>query len=189
MVNSWCILVWKCNFLAEKRKYKHLSFFIIISVSIVLERYGAEWTGCWFLPKYQCGSHTFFCLIFNHLWVEFLKIYGFNIDWSLYFFIDNDKVCFLLSHLTRCFFQLLGAIEYHKVASSSLSRLVAHFKIFRRLMKGKSDAYVLWPLAKNFNWIVDRSTAHNFTAYAWSFSEWMITNIFILECSKRMGFT
>ena len=41
-------------------------------------------------------------------------------------------------------------IVYRKVASSSLSRLVAHFLIFRRLMKGKFDAYVLcdlWPKA------------------------------------------
>ena len=31
-------------------------------------------------------------------------------------------------------------------------------------MKGKFDAYVLWPLAKKFQtWIVDLSTAHNFT--------------------------
>ena len=53
---------------------------------------------------------------------------------------------------------------YYKVASSSLSRLVAHFQIFRRLMKGKFNAYVLWPLAKKFqNWIVDRSTACDFT--------------------------
>jgi hypothetical protein len=38
------------------------------------------------------------------------------------------------------------------------------FQIFRRLMKGKFDAYVLWPLAKKFqNWIVDRSTARDFT--------------------------
>ena len=30
-------------------------------------------------------------------------------------------------------------------------------------MKGKFDAYVLWPLAKRVqNWIVDRSTARNF---------------------------
>ena len=33
--------------------------------------------------------------------------------------------------------------SYRKVVSSSLSRLVAHFQIFRRLMKGKFDAYVL----------------------------------------------
>ena len=31
-------------------------------------------------------------------------------------------------------------------------------------MKGKFDAYVLWPLAKKLqNWIVDRSTARDFT--------------------------
>ena len=32
---------------------------------------------------------------------------------------------------------------YRKVASTSMSRLVAHFQIFIRLMKGKFDAYVL----------------------------------------------
>ena len=31
-------------------------------------------------------------------------------------------------------------------------------------MKGKIDAYVLWPLAQKFqNWIVDQSTACDFT--------------------------
>ena len=35
-----------------------------------------------------------------------------------------------------------------KVVSTSISRLVAHPSIFRLLMKGKLDAYVLWPLAK-----------------------------------------
>ena len=35
------------------------------------------------------------------------------------------------------------SITYRKVANSSLSRLVAHFQIFRSLMKGKFDAYVL----------------------------------------------
>ena len=53
---------------------------------------------------------------------------------------------------------------YRKVANSSLSRLVARFQIFRRLMKGKFDSYVLWPLTKKSqNWIVDCSTARNFT--------------------------
>ena len=33
--------------------------------------------------------------------------------------------------------------KYRKVASSRLSWLVAHIRIFRRLMKGKFDAYVL----------------------------------------------
>ena len=61
----------------------------------------------------------------------------------------------------------------HKVASSSLSRLVAHFQIFRRLMKEKFDAYVLWPLAKKFqNWIVDRCTARDFTVVLFSTNRW-----------------
>ena len=33
--------------------------------------------------------------------------------------------------------------KYRKVASSRLSRLVAHFQFFRLFMKGKFDAYVL----------------------------------------------
>ena len=34
-------------------------------------------------------------------------------------------------------------------------------------MKGKIDAYVLWPLAQRFqNLIVDRTTARDFTVYA-----------------------
>ena len=32
---------------------------------------------------------------------------------------------------------------HRKVASSRLSRLVAHLSIFRKFMKGKFDAYVL----------------------------------------------
>ena len=57
---------------------------------------------------------------------------------------------------------------YRKVANSSLSRLVARFQIFRSLMKGKFDAYVLWPLAQKFqNWIVDKSSARDFTVCAY----------------------
>ena len=38
-------------------------------------------------------------------------------------------------------------------------------------MKGKFDAYALWPLAKKFqNWIVDRSTARNFTVFEMTIS-------------------
>ena len=46
----------------------------------------------------------------------------------------------------KYFFQsytYLTVFKYRKVANSSLSRLVARFQIFRRLMKGKFDAYVL----------------------------------------------
>ena len=33
-------------------------------------------------------------------------------------------------------------------------------------MKGKFDGYILWPLAKKFqNWIVDLSTARDFTVF------------------------
>ena len=75
----------------------------------------------------------------------------------------TTKGCNLKSESTMANLLILQS-EYRKVANSSLSRLVARFQIFRRLMKGKFDAYVLWPLAKKFqNWIVDRSTARDFT--------------------------
>ena len=38
--------------------------------------------------------------------------------------------------------------EYHKVASSRLSRLVARPRIFRLFKKGKFDAYILRSLAQ-----------------------------------------
>ena len=53
-----------------------------------------------------------------------------------------------------------------KVASSSLSWLVAHSRIFRLFMKGKFDTYLLWPLTRRVqNWIEDQSTACYFTVY------------------------
>ena len=65
-------------------------------------------------------------------------------------------------------------LTYCKVANSSLSRLVAHFQIFRRLIKEKFDAYVLWPLAKKLqNWIVDQSTASDFTVVTFRLS-WLV---------------
>ena len=54
---------------------------------------------------------------------------------------------------------ILDEMKYRKVASSRLSRMVAHPRIFRLLMKGKFDGYVPWPLTKRIqNWIVDRSS-------------------------------
>ena len=53
-------------------------------------------------------------------------------------------------------------LNYRKVASWSTSRLVARPGIFRLFMKGKFDPYALWPFAYDL-WIVDRSTARNFT--------------------------
>ena len=56
--------------------------------------------------------------------------------------------------------------SYRKVASSRLSQLVANFHIFRLFMKGNFEGYVLWPLDKMVqNWIVDRSTACDFTVF------------------------
>ena len=39
----------------------------------------------------------------------------------------------------------LKMIDYRKVVNSRLSRLVAHPSIFKLFMKGKFDAYDLWP--------------------------------------------
>ena len=64
--------------------------------------------------------------------------------------------------------------NYCKVASSRLSWLVAHFWIFRLIMKGEFDNYVLWPLAQRVqNSIVDRSTCRDFTV----FEEWWYIQI------------
>ena len=53
---------------------------------------------------------------------------------------------------------------YRKVASRSMFQLVAYLRIFRMFMKGKFEAYVLWPLAKSFqDWIVAWSTACDVT--------------------------
>ena len=61
---------------------------------------------------------------------NFLQVQILNRFWS-YFSLLTKLQCFKVPY------------NYRKVASSSLSWLVAHFQIFRRLMKGKFDAYVL----------------------------------------------
>ena len=79
---------------------------------------------------------------------------------------SNWKLSFVLSPTFEVSqrFYIKKKYIYRKVASSRLSRLVAHLAIFRLFMKGKFDAYVLWPLAKRVqNWIVDRSTTRDFT--------------------------
>ena len=76
----------------------------------------------------------------------------------------------------------LTYLTYRKVVNSSLSLLVARFQIFWRLMKRKFDSYLLLPLAKKFqNWIVDRSTARDFTVY---FSDITIQGLKILITLK-----
>ena len=76
---------------------------------------------------------------------------------ELFFLLSGENcVSNNFGELFRC--------TYRKVASSRLSRLVAHLRIFRLFMKGKIDDYVLWLLAKRVqNWIVDRSSARDFT--------------------------
>ena len=77
--------------------------------------------------------------------------------WHIYLFFHRYLPHKLSLHVVHKF-------AYCKVASSRLSRLVAHFHIFRLFMKGNFDAYVLWPLDKMVqNWIVYRSTARDFT--------------------------
>ena len=71
--------------------------------------------------------------------------------------------------------------------SRSTSRLVAHPSIFRMFMMGKFDAYVPWPLSKSFqNWIVDRSTARNFTVCLFQSPEYNRKSNLIV-CSKIIG--
>ena len=66
---------------------------------------------------------------------------------------------FLVSKRIKYFY--LGDISVH---SKIFSQLVARSRIFRLFMKGKFDAYILWPLAKRVqNWIVNWSTAYNVT--------------------------
>ena len=54
---------------------------------------------------------------------------------------DDDKIQSLCKNELRKVCHLF--YRYSKVASSSLSWLVAHFWIFRLFVKGKFDAYVL----------------------------------------------
>ena len=113
------------------------------------------------------------------------------------FIIDYLKFCKLLSFRLKLTLLSLKSerlrekirakaniyeIDFCNVARSSLSQLVAHFQIFRRLMKGKFDAYVLWPLAKMFqNWIVDRSSARDFTVYTCIFFLRIVTRIHLIS--------
>ena len=50
--------------------------------------------------------------------------------------------------LFKTFLGVKTNVTYRKVTSSSLSWLVVYLWVFRLFMKGKFDAYVLWPLAK-----------------------------------------
>ena len=59
-------------------------------------------------------------------------------------------------------------------------------------MEGKFDAYVVWPLAKRVqNWIVDRSTARDFTVYGFSsfkLQNWGQTNVLGLKRDDELTY-
>ena len=65
---------------------------------------------------------------------------------------------------------------YRKVASSRLSWLVAHFRIFRLFMKGKFHAYVLWPFGKKSSKL-NSWQVYYFWLYGMYFSTEIATNI------------
>ena len=120
-----------------------------------------------FLKKLWTGQPRLFMIQTLALWLRWNELLGgTSIYWNLIWFNWSEWILVnhaVVSKMAR-FHQLKYISTYPKVASSSMSRLVACFQIFRSLMKGKFDAYVLWPLAQKVqNWIVDRSTARDFT--------------------------
>ena len=133
-------------------------------------------------------------------WTDFSRSLKFNllilsIPVNIQTFTRSSCFYKMISYaITAYFFQFChsGLIFQHlkntcrKVASSRLSRWVAHLRIFRLFLMGKFDAYVLWPFAKRVqNWIVDRSTAHDFTVYVWNWAfPQMLPKTGILELIK-----
>ena len=120
-----------------------------------------------FRKKPWTGQPLLFMIQTLALWLKWNGLLGgTSIYWNLIWFNWSEWILVnhaVVSKMAR-FHQHKYISTYPKVASSSMSRLVAHYQIFRRLMKWKFDVYVLWPLTKKFqNWIVDRSTARDFT--------------------------
>ena len=108
-----------------------------------------------------------------HLWTCFAKLLKNAVGVALASWEDQTLVSFPQAYHHYGAKKLRRPIWisiYRKVMSSRLSWLVAHLRIIRLFMKGKFDAYVLWSLAQRVqNWIVDRSTARDFTVsmYYW----------------------
>ena len=100
---------------------------------------------------------------------------------------------FILQHVALNVTSMSMNIRYCKVASSRLSWLVSPKENF--------DAYLLWPLDKIFeHWIVDLSTAHNFTIVneiinisgrlSLKLHDWLLITIFgswVLSLSCRLA--
>ena len=99
-----------------------------------------------FLKKLWTGQPRLFMIQTLALWLRLNELLGgTSIYWNLIWFNWSEWILVnhaVVSKMAR-FHQLKYISTYPKVASSSMSRLVAHFQIFRRLMKGKFDAYVV----------------------------------------------
>ena len=70
-------------------------------------------------------------------------------DMMIYYIFSEENIkfkAFLYPYHADTFCHVYGQLKifnYHKVASSRLSELVAHLRIFRLFIKRKFDAYVL----------------------------------------------
>ena len=100
-------------------------------------------------------------------------------DQIILVFLSNTYTCTRISLLHNdCQTRLAGITQwqnlpmfvheqfavYRKVVSSRLSPLVAHLRIFRLFMKGKFDAYVLWPFGPKVPKLNSSPTVRNLTA-------------------------
>ena len=108
-----------------------------------------------------------FLLIFEHyLQLQFIGIFWENQkNWKI-----STNV---ISHNLVTFKKILeisnfyGLLEYCIVASASLFRFEAHTGLFRLLMKGIFDPYVLWPFDKKLIfYLVTRISTRRFTVNA-----------------------
>ena len=113
---------------------------------------GEGWSVCW-VVKVQPTEFKI-SLKFQSFWMCFLKEYC--VLYSLIFFICSifeelyhPKFCPIFVCSWLCWFKnMKTSFEYRKVASSSPSRIEPHAGLFRLLMKGIFDPYVLWTFDK-----------------------------------------
>ena len=104
------------------------------------------------------GLAAYYIFFEKKSWIRaYCCCYALALHWSSHMWIFKEKKqdqhlwdeCQTNKNFRRCINGRLSGhyTTYRKVASSSMSCLVAHPSIFRMFMKGKFDACVLWPLA------------------------------------------
>ena len=125
------------------------------------------WLMLWPRGFRQCWAPTWFgCQVNNTC----LKTNGLLRSWKLPKTLDYFSCCqvhFTIGSNGLKF--IMNISTYRKVASSKLSWLAAHLRIFRLSLKGKFNTYALWPLTKSVqNSIIDQSTARNFTVHVFT---------------------